>query len=78
MSRLVYKFRFKFNLVENICGNMVEGKNCSENSLCTVSSDGRELLGCDCTDGYLGSGFICKGIIMIYVAAGRKRTSIIY
>ena len=45
-----------------VCGNMVEGKNCSENSLCTVSSDGREILGCDCTDGYRGSGFICQGM----------------
>lgn len=48
-------------IVKSTCGNMYKGRNCSKDSLCTVSGDGRSIIGCDCVNGYHGSGFVCIG-----------------
>ena len=47
---------------EGICGNLLPLAidNCSDNAICRVSSNGRELLDCYCRDGFLGNGFICR------------------
>ncbi len=50
------------SIVEGICGHKLADGHCDDNALCRVGVTGRTLEDCYCRDGFIGNGFICRGM----------------